>query len=121
MEGYNESQRGQTIVEVVIALFLIAIIVPALANLLSNIVKSSRISYSETKEALLAAAKLEDIKSKGFANVGSGTGSDSSSDGCTIVWKVEKDFSESKIYASAFCPPYNQTRGVHLRTILIPE
>jgi|GEM_PF-5596797 len=114
----RRGEEGHTIIEVVIALLLIAILVPATVNLLGSIVKRTHISYWETKEVLSAASRLEEIKSGGFAAIVGGDGNHTTSEGCTVAWRIDKGENEAKVFVSANCSLHQ--RGIVLKTIIVP-
>lgn len=73
MRVFNRSQKGISLVEVIIALALVIVIVLSVAGLLPRALEISRKAAMHTTAANLAQAKIEDMISRNYEDIPTGT------------------------------------------------
>lgn len=68
----NDSQRGFTIVELVIAIVLAGIIIPAVAIAITNLSVANKLARDQALANMLAQQKIETLRSAGYNSLNDG-------------------------------------------------
>ncbi|MBN1662470.1 MAG: prepilin-type N-terminal cleavage/methylation domain-containing protein [Deltaproteobacteria bacterium] len=98
--GNFMNQKGFTLIEIMIAVFLIAVALIGVAGMTTMTIKGNAFSKMQTTATTIAKDRLEILKNVGFGGIDDGTAPD-----CTASWTP---CSESAAYEE-FCDILNST------------
>lgn len=83
-----ENSRGFTLIEIMIAIFILVVALLGLISVTVMVIKSNSMSKTMTTATTLAADKMEQLKRTGYD---SSSGTDTSNAGYSITWTVSND------------------------------
>ena len=84
-----ENSSGFTLIEIMIAIFILVVALLGLISVTVMVIKGNSISKTMTTATTLAADKMEQLKRTGYDNSIGGT--DTSNVGYSITWTVSND------------------------------
>ena len=73
---YKDNQKGFTLLEVMIAVFLLAVAIMGAASLTTSVIKGNSFSQTLTTATTLAKDKMEELKATDYTALPSGTVTD---------------------------------------------
>ncbi|UCE18357.1 MAG: prepilin-type N-terminal cleavage/methylation domain-containing protein [Gemmatimonadota bacterium] len=115
-------QKGFTLVEVMVAMFIFGILATGITTLMAVLIQNNDFSRCMTEATTLAESKLEVLRNVGYMNIPAGWGSDEPSPDYFRSWIVEENVPQSGMkqitVAVSWYNSKGQTHSVKIYTIL---